>query len=213
MEAKGLSAEGSWPRPPEALRGRLAAPVASPALTMGLAIFHPQRDRERVCQRQWKHAERQRETARPAEAKVAREKRQGRDPRGVSGVAGRAWRQAERLCAQAGNAQEAVPQLPAALAWFEAPGRLDGRQTAQAQLDAASPPRQGACWSKVKRLLREERTRRPVERLSAHRPAAVSDPVPRCLNALVVHERPETTGTRLRLPALTSTGRARASAG
>jgi hypothetical protein len=119
-------------------QGEAAETISKQAMTMGLDVFHTQRERERVIQRQWKHAERQLETASQADAKVERYKRQGRDPRGVSGVAGRAWRKAERLCDQAGNAQEAVQQIAAALSWFDATGRLYCRQTAQAQLDAAS---------------------------------------------------------------------------
>ena len=78
---------------------------------------------------------------------MERYKRQGRDPRGVSGVAGRAWRKAERFFDQVGNAQEAVQQIAAALPWFDAKGRLYGRQTAQAHLDEASQQLQGDCWS------------------------------------------------------------------
>jgi hypothetical protein len=135
-----------------------AESVAKQAMTMGLDVFHTHRELERVIQRQWKHAERQLDTASQADAKVERYKRQGRDPRGVSGVAGRAWRKAERLCDQAVNAQAAVQQIAAALAWFDAKGQLSRRQTAQAQLDEASQQRHGACWSKVKRLLSDERT-------------------------------------------------------
>jgi hypothetical protein len=152
-------------------------PVASPAMAMGLDVFHTQRELERVLQRQWKQAERQLETATQADAKVERYKRQGCDPRGVSGVAGRAWRQAERLCDQAGNAQEAVHQITAALAWFDAQGRLACHQTAQAQLDAASQQLQGDCWSKVKRLLHDERTMSHLDRVREHLTSAVSQPV------------------------------------
>lgn len=139
-------------------QGEASETGAKQAMTMGLAGLHTHRELERVLQRQWKHAERQLETASQADAKVARYKRQGRDPRGVSGVAGRAWRKAERLFAQAVNAQEAVQQIAAALAWFDAKGQLSCRPTAQAQLDEASQQLQGACWSKVKRLLSDERT-------------------------------------------------------
>jgi hypothetical protein len=140
------------------LQGEAAESISRQAMTLGLDVLHTQRELERVLQRQWQQAERQLEMASQADAKVARDRRQGRDPRGVSGVAGRAWRKAERLCDQAGNAQEAVQQITAALAWFDAKGRLYGRQTAQAQLDEASQQLQGACWSKVKRLLSAERT-------------------------------------------------------
>src|SRR5262247_4106779 len=161
------------------MQGEAAETIARQAMTMGLDVFHTQRELERVLQRQWKHAERQLDTASQADAKVARYRRQGREPRGVSGVAGRAWRKAERLCDQAGHAQEAVQQIAAALSWFDATGQLSCRQTAQAQLDAASQQLQGACWGKVKRLLHDERTLRHVDRLSAHLAAAVSEPVMR----------------------------------
>src|SRR5207249_4451411 len=139
-------------------QGEASETVSRQAMTMGLDVFHTQRALERVVQRQWKHAERQLETASQADAKVERSKRQGRDPRGVSGVAGRAWHKAEVLCDQAVNAQEAVHQIDAALSWFGTQGRLSCRQTAQAQLDEASQQLQGDCWSKVKRLLSDERT-------------------------------------------------------
>jgi hypothetical protein len=158
-------------------QGEAAETISRQAMTMGLDVFHTHRELERVIQRQWKHAERQLEMASQADVKVERYKRQGRDPRGVSGAAGRAWRKAERLCDQAGNAQEAVHQITAALAWFDAQGRLSCRQTAQAQLDEASQQLQGACWSKVKRLLSDERTLRHLDRLSEHLTSAVSEPM------------------------------------
>jgi hypothetical protein len=151
--------------------------VSRQAMTMGLDVFHTQRERERVLQRQWKHAERQLDTASQADAKGARSKRQGRDPRGVSGVAGRAWHKAEVLFDQAVNAQEAVQQIDAALSWFETQGRLSCRHTAQAHLDEASQQLQGACWSNVKRLLSDARTLRHVDRLHEHLTSAVSEPV------------------------------------
>jgi hypothetical protein len=158
-------------------QGEAPKSVSSQAMTMGLDVFHTQRELERVLQQQWKQAERQLETASQADTKVERYKRQGRDPRGVSGVAGRAWHKAEGLFDQAVNAQEAVHQIEAALSWFDAQGRLYGRQTAQAQLDEASQQLQGDCWSKVKRLLSDERTLSHVDRLSEHLTSAVSDPV------------------------------------
>src|SRR5712691_1600906 len=157
--------------------GEAAETVSSQALTMGLDVFHTQRELERVLQRRWKQAERQLETGSQADAKVERYKRQGCDPRGVSGVAGRAWRKAEALFDQAVNSQEAVHQIEAALSWFDARGRLYCRQTAQAQLDEASQQLQGDCWSKVKRLLSDDRTLSHLDQLSAHLASAVSEPV------------------------------------
>jgi hypothetical protein len=158
-------------------QGEASETVSRQAMTMGLDVFHTQRELERVVQRQWKHAERQLDTASQADAKVARYKRQGRDPRGVSGVAGRAWHKAEVLFDQAVHAQETVQQIDAALSWFDTQGRLYCRQTAQAQLDEVSQQLQGDCWSKVKRLLSDERTLSHLERLHAHLTSAVSAPV------------------------------------
>jgi hypothetical protein len=105
-------------------QGEAAETISRQAMTMGLDVFHTHRELERVLQRQWQQAERQLAMASQADTTVERYKRQGRDPRGVSGVAGRAWRKAERLCDQAGNAQEAVQQINAALAWFDTQGQL-----------------------------------------------------------------------------------------
>src|SRR5215468_8341395 len=160
-------------------QGEAAETVSRQAMTMGLDVFHTQRELERVLQRQWKHAERQLDTASQADAKVERYRRQGREPRGVSGAAGRAWHKAERLFDQAVHAQEAVQQIAAALSWFDAKGRLYCRQTAQAQLDAACQQLQGDCWRKVKRLLSDERTLNHLDQLHAHLTAAVSDSVVR----------------------------------
>src|SRR5439155_7951272 len=96
---------------------------------------------------------------------------------GLRYTTGRAWRKAEGLFDQAVNAQEAVQQIEAALSWFYARGRLYCRQTAQAQLDEASQQLQGDCWSKVKRLLSDDRTLSHVDRLSEHLRSAVSEPV------------------------------------
>jgi hypothetical protein len=56
-------------------QGKASETISSPAMTMGLDVFHTQRELERVLQRQWKHAERQLETASQADAKVERYKR------------------------------------------------------------------------------------------------------------------------------------------
>jgi hypothetical protein len=174
---QGLARGGKRAPTARGAQGAAAETVSRPAMTMGLDVVHTHRARARVFQRPWQHAERQRAMARQADTQVARDQRQGREPRGVSGGAGRAWRQAERLCAQAGNAHEAVPQSPAALAWCEAQGRLACRPTAQAHLAEARPQRHGACGSTVQRLRREERTLRHGDRWWAPRTAAVSAPV------------------------------------
>src|SRR5438309_793440 len=67
--------------------------------------------------------------------------------------------------------------LARGLSWFEAQGRVYCRQTAQGRLDEASQQLQGDCWSKVQRLLSDERTLSHLDRLHAHLTSAVSEPV------------------------------------
>jgi hypothetical protein len=107
-------------------RRRAQEPEAEPPapITMGLDVFHTQREVERVLQHLWNRVECQIEAAVKAEAKREQAKRRGQDPRGVAGHAGRAWRQAERLFDEAVQAQEAVEQIKEALGWFEASGHL-----------------------------------------------------------------------------------------
>jgi len=131
----------------------------------------------------WNRVEHQSEAAVQADAQLAQAKRRGQDPRGVAGHAGRAWRKAERLCAEAVQVQEALEQIKEALGWFDAFGHLYGRARAQAQRDEASQKLQGESWSKAKRMLQDARTRRHVDRLPEQRRLAV--PEPRLREALI----------------------------
>ncbi len=143
---------------------------------MGLDVFHSQRELERVLQRQWKQAERQLEVASEADAKVAKYKRRGHDARGVAGAAGRAWRKAERLFDAAVQVEEAVKQVETSLGWFDADGHLLSRGEAQQQLDKASEKLSGTQWSKVRRLLKDERTLSHLDRLRQQLAEAVAEP-------------------------------------
>ena len=147
-----------------------------PAITMGLDVFHSQREMERVLQRQWKQVERQLEEASEADAKVAQYKRRGRDARGVAGSAGRAWRKAERLFDEAVHVEEAVRQIETALVWFDADGQLLSRGAAQQQLDKASEKLSGSPWSKVRRLVKDERSLSHVDRLEKQLAEEVAEP-------------------------------------
>ena len=145
-------------------------------ITMGLDVFHTQREVERVLQRLWKRVERQMEAAVKADAKLAQAKRRGQEPRGVAGHAGRAWRKAERLFDEAVQAQEAVEQLQEGLGWFDASGHLYTREQAQAHLDEAIPQLRGECWSKAKRMLKDARTLSHLDRLHEQLRSAIAEP-------------------------------------
>jgi hypothetical protein len=150
----------------------------SPApITMGLDVFHTERELERVLQRLWNRVERQIEAAVKADGKLEQAKRRGQDPRGVAGHAGRAWRKAERLFDEAVQAQEVVEQIKEALGWCDASGHLYGRERAQAQLDEASRKLQGESWSKAKRMLTDARTLSHLDRLHEQLRSAVPEPM------------------------------------
>jgi hypothetical protein len=166
-------------------RCQVQAPETEPPapITMGLDVFHTQREVERVLQRLWNRVERQIETAVKADVKLEQAKRRGQDPRGVAGHAGRAWRKAERLFDEAVQAQEAVEQIKAALGWFDASGHLYTREQAQKQLDEAILPLRGESWSKAKRMLKDARTLSHLDRL--HEQLRVAVPEPMLRDALV----------------------------
>jgi hypothetical protein len=149
---------------------------APATITMGLDVFHTERELERVLQRLWKRVERQIESAVKADAKLAQAKRRGQDPRGVAGHAGRAWRQAERLFDEAVQAQEALEQITEALGWFDTSGSLYTRELAQKQLDEAIPQLQGECWNKAKRMLSDARTLSHLDRLHEQLGSAIAEP-------------------------------------
>jgi hypothetical protein len=160
-------------------RRQAQEPEAEPPapITMGLDVFHTQREVERVLQHLWNRVECQIEAAVKADAKREQAKRRGQDPRGVAGHAGRAWRQAERLFDEAVQAQEAVEQIKEALGWFDASGHLYAREPAQAQLHEAMQRLQGDCWKKAKRMLSDARTLSHVDRLHEQLRSAIAEPM------------------------------------
>jgi hypothetical protein len=154
--------------------------AASPApLTMGLDVLHTERELERGLQRLWNRVARQIAAAVTADAKLAQAKRRGQDPRGGAGQAGCAWRQAERLFDEAVQAPEAVEPSTEALGWFDASGHLSGRERAQAHLDEARRKLQGESWSKAKRMRKDARRLRHVDRLHEQLRSAVPEPMVR----------------------------------
>jgi hypothetical protein len=149
----------------------------SPPITMGLDVFHTQREVERVLHHQWKHVERQLEVASETDTKVWQYKRRGRDTRGIAGQAGRAWRKAERLFDDALQAERVVGQITSALSWCGPDGHLRNRAAAQRQLGEASQQLHGSQWNKVKRVLSAERTLSHLDRMHEQLTEVVAEPL------------------------------------
>jgi len=161
----------------EARATQVVASVSLVPITMGLDVFHTQRELERALRGVEKRAEHQLDAASEADAKVAQYRRRGCDARGVAGAAGRAWRRAAVLFEEAVQAHEAVEQINAALSWCDSRGYLYSRQTAQGQRDEALAMLKGACWQKAKRLLSDARALRHVDRLHEQLALAVAEPI------------------------------------
>ena len=151
--------------------------VSVTPITMGLDVFHSQRELERVQRCQWQQAAHQMEVASQVDAKVAKLNCRGQDTRGVTSHAARAWRKAERLFDEAVQSEEVVEQIKAALSWFDADGHLLRRSEAQAQLDKMSEKLSGSQWSKVRRLLRDDRTLSHLDRLEKDLAEVVPQPL------------------------------------
>src|SRR5919197_6377798 len=162
-------------------RRQAQAPEAEPLapITMGLDVFHTQREVEWVLQQLWNRVEHQIEAAVKADARLAQAKRRGHDPRGVAGHACRDWRKAERLFDEAVQVPAALEQIKEALGWCDAFGHLYCRERAQAQLDEASQKLPGESWSKAKRMLKDARTLSHVDRLHEQLRLAVPEPMVR----------------------------------
>ena len=160
-------------------QAQIEEPASTPreGITMGLDVFHSQREMERVQQHQWKQAERALAAASEADAKLAKLKRQGGDPRGVASHAARAWRQAEQTFDEAVQSEGLVKQVEAALCWFDASGRLLSRSEAREQLDQVSGQLVGSQWSKVRRLLKDDRTLSHLDRLERQLAETTPEPM------------------------------------
>ena len=145
-------------------------------LAMGLDVFHTQYEFQRVLHHKWRQAERGLEAAAKADAKVARTKKGGYDARGVTRQAWCAWRKAERLFDEAVQAEAVAQQIGTALAVFGPQGTLNDRPGAQGQLDDAIRGLAGPEWGKVRRLLCDQRTLRPLDWVHEQLAQAVVDP-------------------------------------
>jgi hypothetical protein len=149
--------------------------TASPR-AMGLDVLHTQYEFQCVLHQKRGQAARGLEAAAKAATKVARTKKGGYDARGVTRQAWWAWRKAERLFDEAVQAAAAAQQIGTALAVLGPQGTLNARPGAQGQLDDAIRGLAGPEWSKVRRLLCDQRTLRPLDWVHAQLAQAVVEP-------------------------------------
>lgn len=153
-----------------------ASAVARP-IQMGLDVFHTQRELQRVVHGHWRRAERLLDAAAQADAKVAQSHQRGRDARGVAKQAWWAWRKAEQRFDAAVHAEAAAARIEMALALFRPEGCLSDRQWAQEHIRAALTDLDGQAWSKVRRLLSDQRTLNHLDWAQEQLAQAVTEPL------------------------------------
>jgi len=125
----------------------------APSLESGLDVFHTAYETRRVLRLIWNRVERLWEQAEAASRRVEQSQRQGRDTRGMAGVAGRAWKQAEAAFAEYERSEAGWKMAHGALAVFRPEGRVNDRTWAAEQIALALPVLSGPEWSKVRGLL------------------------------------------------------------
>jgi hypothetical protein len=144
---------------------------------MGRDVLHTQRELQRGVHGKWQRAERQLESTTEADHKVAHSKQHGHDACGVAQHARRVWHKAERDFDEAVQTEGVVRRVAMALAVFRPDGKRNDRAWAQAQLREATKLVVGPEWSKVRRLLSDERTLYALDWLHAQLAEAVEDPL------------------------------------
>jgi hypothetical protein len=153
------------------------APVPAKPLQIGLAVFHTERERQRVVGRQWARAEKLVDTAAQADQQVAHAKQRGIDARGAAGRARAAWGKAERAFDEVGQVDAAVERIRAALTLVRPDGQRNDRVGAPAQIPDALRALGGEAWRKVRRLLDDARTLNHLDWRHAQLAQAVPEPL------------------------------------
>jgi hypothetical protein len=127
-----------------------------PSLESGRDVFHTTYEARRVLRLIWNRVERLWEQAEAAGRRVEESQRQGRDARGLAGVASRLRKQAEAAFAEYERSEAGWKIAHGALAVFGPEGRLNDRAWASRQIALALPMLSGREWSKVRGLLQAE---------------------------------------------------------
>lgn len=160
----------------EVARHRAETDANAVPLEQGLDLFHTARDARVLLRRAWHHAESACAVALAADRAIAKARREGVDGRGAGVRAGHAWRRAEAALDHAGAAEAAWARARAGFELFDGDGRLNDRDAAAAQLEAAATALVGREWSATRNALRDPRGLAFLGRV--HRLLAIAEPDP-----------------------------------
>lgn len=143
-------------------------------LEHGLDVFHTNYEASRVLAGPWRRLESAWDEAEEADAKVAAEKRCGRDARGVASHARHAWERVEQLFTEYEEQNSAWQRARSALAVFRPDGSLNDRTWAESEIRVALTQLTDAKWKKVRNFLLDTRSLVFLDRL--HRRLAEAEP-------------------------------------
>jgi hypothetical protein len=152
-----------------------------PELTVGLDVFHTEKEARVLLARQWRGVEAAWAKAEKADRRLADAQPWQRGNRTVAANA--AWRRVQRLFERYEQREAAWKRAKAAQQLFRPDGRLNDRVWAQAEIEAACRELYGPGWPKVHALLRDERTLTWLDRL--HRQLQQAEPRQQVREAMV----------------------------
>lgn len=141
-----------------------------------LDIFHTNKEAQPLLAANWKKAEALWEKAEACDRKVARYQQQGRDARGASAAAWRAWQTAQDAFYAAETEDAVWDRAKTAFSLFLPDGVPNTEACARAELQAVCPLLPGDRWAKVRRMLEDPRAltflKRMQEQLELAEPKA-----------------------------------------
>src|SRR5262245_11643761 len=169
-----------------------------PSLTVGLDVFHTEREARKLLAGLWRRCEKAWRSAEALEARALEPPRRRKRPR-QRGTRGRntvkkAWRHVGQALADYDQYEAAWRRAKAALGRFRPDGRLNDRASAQSEIRAACKKMPHKRWAHLRSLLQDERTLAFLDRM--HHQLADAAPRPELREALAELWRLERTGGR-----------------
>ena len=131
--------------------------AGAPAVQTSLDIFHTDKEAQPMLAANWKKAEALWEQAEACDRKVAQYQQQGRDARGASTAAWRAWQRGQDAFHAAETEDAVWDRAKTAFSLFLPDGTLNTEVSAREELQAVCNLLPGDRWAKVRRMLEDPR--------------------------------------------------------
>jgi hypothetical protein len=147
---------------------------SAPPLEHGLDVFHTAHEANRVLAQHWRKVEGLWIEAEEAQNKAAKLREQAIDSRGQNRAIFAAWQRATAAFELMEREEMAWQRVRAALELFRPDGRLNDRDWAESEIEAALLELSGPEWKKVRNFLRDQRCLSFLDRM--HRRLTEAEP-------------------------------------